>query len=85
MFAGDSSFGEDSIEMIEIMMLSTCKGYTHVSTHNVYQLGYCKAASSSTPYAMPHYEQKVCLLIEQETSALKQSHNHAGRHQGCAV
>lgn len=28
MFAGDSSFGEDSIEMMEIMMLST---YTNVA------------------------------------------------------
>lgn len=26
MFAGDSSFGEDSMEMIEIMILSTCAG-----------------------------------------------------------
>lgn len=28
MFAGDSSFGEDSMDMMEIMMLSTCAGRT---------------------------------------------------------
>ena len=48
MFAGDSSFGEDNIEMMEIMMLSTCTDGAMLCD-----------MSQRKPY-LCHYQQLLC-------------------------
>lgn len=86
MLAGDSSFGDDNMEMMEIMMLSTCNRKACSGVQGV-QL---KRTVQARPEGKNMHSEDINqvgqddLPIALVTTALKLSHTHEGHHQDYA-
>ena len=86
MFAGDSSFGDDSMEMMEIMMLSTYAGRTlrlqsYIGAAAKSQNNKANLKRLSRKTQRRNRASPTGLV----TIALRQSHSRGGHHQDCEV